>query len=139
MRRRTPSLSSRFRQASAAAPAPELLVALGEAALRVSAYDVAQGALEATRAYVKERRQFGKALARLLRTHGFEVVTFTDGAEFLQVCASRLPDCLLLDLDGTENKSRLGANALLGYSAWRAATQKYQSKYRSFEKRVSIR
>jgi FixJ family two-component response regulator len=42
--------------------------------------------------------QFGKALARLLKTHGFEVVTYTRGEEFLEACASRLPDCLLLDL-----------------------------------------
>ena len=42
--------------------------------------------------------QFCKALARLLKTHGFEVVTFTRGEEFLEACASRLPICLLLDL-----------------------------------------
>jgi FixJ family two-component response regulator len=42
--------------------------------------------------------QFGKALARLLKTHGFEVVTFTRGKEFLEARASRLPNCLLLDL-----------------------------------------
>jgi FixJ family two-component response regulator len=42
--------------------------------------------------------QFGKALARLLKTHGFEVVAFTRGEKFLEACASRLPDCLLLDL-----------------------------------------
>jgi FixJ family two-component response regulator len=39
-----------------------------------------------------------KALARLLKTHDFEVVTFTQGLEMLAACASRLPDCLLLDL-----------------------------------------
>jgi FixJ family two-component response regulator len=42
--------------------------------------------------------QFCKALARLLKTHGFDVVTFTHGEEFLAACASRLPSCLLLDL-----------------------------------------
>jgi CheY-like chemotaxis protein len=42
--------------------------------------------------------QFCKALARLLKSHGFEVVTFARGAEFLEACAARLPDCLLLDL-----------------------------------------
>jgi FixJ family two-component response regulator len=42
--------------------------------------------------------QFCKALARLLKTHGFEVVTFARGEEFLEACASRLPHCLLLDL-----------------------------------------
>jgi len=42
--------------------------------------------------------QFCKALARLLKTHGFDVVTFTRGEELLEACASRLPNCLLLDL-----------------------------------------
>ena len=42
--------------------------------------------------------QFGKALARLLKTHGFEVKTFTEVDKFLESCTSRLPDCLLLDL-----------------------------------------
>jgi len=39
-----------------------------------------------------------KALSRLLKTHGFEVVTFALGTELLAACAARLPDCLLLDL-----------------------------------------
>ena len=43
--------------------------------------------------------QFCKALARLLETYDFEVSTFTRGEEFLEACALRLPDCLLLDLD----------------------------------------
>ncbi len=42
--------------------------------------------------------QFCKALARLLKTHGFEVVTFTRAEEFLEACELRLPNCLLLDL-----------------------------------------
>jgi FixJ family two-component response regulator len=42
--------------------------------------------------------QFCKALSRLLKTHGFEVVTFTHVEKFLEACASRLPNCLLLDL-----------------------------------------
>jgi FixJ family two-component response regulator len=41
---------------------------------------------------------FCKALARLLKTHGFEVLTFTRGEELLEACASRVPKCLLLDL-----------------------------------------
>ena len=39
-----------------------------------------------------------KALARLLKSYDFEVRTFTHGQEFLQACASQLPNCLLLDL-----------------------------------------
>ena len=49
-------------------------------------------------AVLDDELQFCKALARLLKTHGFEVATFTKGEEFLAACASRLPDCLLLDL-----------------------------------------
>ena len=49
-------------------------------------------------AVLDDEPQFGKALARLLKAHGFDVVTFTHGEEFLAACASRLPDCLLLDL-----------------------------------------
>jgi FixJ family two-component response regulator len=49
-------------------------------------------------AVLDDELQFCKALARLLRTHGFEVATFTRGEEFLAAFASRLPNCLLLDL-----------------------------------------
>jgi FixJ family two-component response regulator len=49
-------------------------------------------------AVLDDEPKFCKALARLLKTHGFDVVTFTRGEEFLQACASRLPICLLLDL-----------------------------------------
>jgi len=49
-------------------------------------------------AVLDDEPQFCKALGRLLKTHGFEVETFTLGEELLAACASRLPDCLLLDL-----------------------------------------
>jgi CheY-like chemotaxis protein len=49
-------------------------------------------------AVLDDEPRFCMALARLLKTHGFDVVTFTRGAEFLAACESRLPDCLLLDL-----------------------------------------
>jgi len=39
-----------------------------------------------------------KALARLLKTHGFWVEGFALGEELLAACATRLPDCLVLDL-----------------------------------------
>jgi FixJ family two-component response regulator len=47
---------------------------------------------------VDDEPQFCKAMARLLKTHGFDVVTFTSGEAFQADCASRSPDCLLLDL-----------------------------------------
>ncbi|MEZ5276114.1 MAG: response regulator [Opitutaceae bacterium] len=49
-------------------------------------------------AILDDEPQMGKALSRLLRTHGLEVTAFTDGRSLLEFCASRLPDCLLLDL-----------------------------------------
>ena len=38
------------------------------------------------------------ALARLLRTHGYEVAPFESGDDFLKVVQSNRPDCMLLDL-----------------------------------------
>jgi FixJ family two-component response regulator len=49
-------------------------------------------------AVLDDEPQFCKALSRLLKTHAFDVVTFTRGEEFLAECMSQLPDCLLLDL-----------------------------------------
>jgi DNA-binding response OmpR family regulator len=65
-------------------------------------------------AVLDDEPQFCKALGRLLKSHGFEVVTFTIGEEFLAACVSRLPDCLLLDLhmpdlNGFEVLARLAA------------------------------
>jgi FixJ family two-component response regulator len=39
-----------------------------------------------------------KALGRLLRASGFEVATFTSGAEFLESLKTQVPDCLVLDV-----------------------------------------
>jgi FixJ family two-component response regulator len=49
-------------------------------------------------AVVDDEPRFCSALARLLKTHGFRVETFTCGAEFIAAFASRSPDCVLLDL-----------------------------------------
>lgn len=66
---------------------------------------------------VDDEPQFCRALGRLLKTHDFDVVTFTHGDEFLAACASRLPDCLLLDLhmpdpNGFEILERVAARRL---------------------------
>jgi FixJ family two-component response regulator len=49
-------------------------------------------------AALDDEPQMCKALARLLKTYGFEIMTFTLAEDFLAACATRLPDCLLLDL-----------------------------------------
>jgi FixJ family two-component response regulator len=50
-------------------------------------------------AVLDDEPQFCKAVARLLKTYHFDVLTFTCGEVFLADCATRLPDCLLLDLN----------------------------------------
>jgi len=65
-------------------------------------------------AVLDDELQMCKALSRLLKTRGFDVVTFALGADLLAACASRLPDCLLLDLhmpdiNGFEVLERLAA------------------------------
>jgi FixJ family two-component response regulator len=57
--------------------------------------------MDRTQSYIAvldDETQFCKALGRLLKIHGFEVVVFTQGEELLAACASDLPNCLLLDL-----------------------------------------
>jgi FixJ family two-component response regulator len=49
-------------------------------------------------AVVDDEPRFCSALARLLKTHGFDVETFTRGNDFLAAFTSRAPDCVLLDL-----------------------------------------
>jgi FixJ family two-component response regulator len=49
-------------------------------------------------AVLDDEPRFCGALARLIKTYGFDVVTFTEGNEFLAACVSRPPDCLLMDL-----------------------------------------
>jgi FixJ family two-component response regulator len=49
-------------------------------------------------AVVDDEPKFCSALVRLLKTHGFDVVTFTHGNDFLEAFATQAPDCLLLDL-----------------------------------------
>jgi len=68
-------------------------------------------------AVVDDEPQFCKALGRLLKTHDFDVMTFTHGDEFLEACELRLPSCLLLDLhmpdpNGFEILERVAARSL---------------------------
>jgi FixJ family two-component response regulator len=68
-------------------------------------------------AVLDDEPQFCKALGRLLKTHGYDVVTFTHGDDFLAVSEARLPDCLLLDLhmpgtNGFEVLERVAARHL---------------------------
>lgn len=49
-------------------------------------------------AVLDDEPQFCKALGRLLKTHGLEVVAFARGEDLIAACESGLPSCLLLDL-----------------------------------------
>jgi len=68
-------------------------------------------------AVVDDEPKFCKALARLLKTHGFDTVTFAHGEELLAACESSSPACLLLDLhmpepNGFEILERVAARRL---------------------------
>jgi len=49
-------------------------------------------------AVLDDESKMRSALARLLKTHGYEVRLFETGDEFLTAAQSQGPDCLLLDL-----------------------------------------
>lgn len=49
-------------------------------------------------AVVDDEAEVCKALRRLLRSAGFDVLTFPSGQEFLQSVQNQQPDCLILDL-----------------------------------------
>ena len=53
---------------------------------------------ESTIAVLDDEPQMRKALGRLLRTHGFNVVTYPLGSEMILAFQLVLPACLLLDL-----------------------------------------
>ena len=68
-------------------------------------------------AVLDDEPQFCKALSRLLKTHAFDVMTFTRSKEFLADLASQSPDCLLLDLhmpelNGFEVLERIAARRI---------------------------
>ena len=58
-------------------------------------------------------RYLGKGVAKAVGHVNGEIADALDGADALE---QRAIDSLLLDLDGTDNKGRLGANAILGTS-----------------------
>ena len=39
-----------------------------------------------------------KAMVRLLRASGFEVMSFASGREFLKACEQTMPDCVVMDV-----------------------------------------
>jgi len=49
-------------------------------------------------AVVDDEESVRKALARLIRTAGYEVETYGSGVEFMLSLQKRLPDCVVLDL-----------------------------------------
>jgi FixJ family two-component response regulator len=68
-------------------------------------------------AVLDDEAKFCKAVARLLKTHAIDVVSYTSGDAFLVDFASRSPDCLLLDLhmpelSGFEVLERIAARCI---------------------------
>src|SRR5438094_627097 len=49
-------------------------------------------------AVVDDETKMRRALARLLKTHGYDVEPFESGDDFLKAVQSDWPDCMLLDL-----------------------------------------
>lgn len=79
----------------------------------------------------KDRKRFGGKGVRLAVDHVNDVIQ--DCLKGVDALAQERVDRLLIDLDGTENKSRLGANAILGVSmavARAAAASQRQPLYR---------
>ncbi len=71
------------------------------------------GAFEATELRDGGDRYLGKGVANAVSNVNGEIADVVDGMEALDQTGL---DQTLVDLDGTENKSRLGANAILGVS-----------------------
>ncbi|MDQ1394151.1 MAG: enolase [Acidimicrobiaceae bacterium] len=71
------------------------------------------GAFEATELRDGGDRYLGKGVANAVSNVNGEIADVVDGMEALDQTGL---DQTLIDLDGTENKSRLGANAILGVS-----------------------
>src|SRR5438094_2050559 len=71
------------------------------------------GKFEALELRDGDDRYGGKGVRRAVRGVRDEIAPALLGADVLD---QRAVDLLLLDLDGTETKSRLGANAILGVS-----------------------
>ena len=67
-------------------------------------------------AVVDDEISICRAFSRLFRSVGFNVVTFTEGAAFLEFLESQRPDCIVLDLrmpqvSGFDILARLGKEA----------------------------
>jgi len=53
------------------------------------------------------KRRWRLALARLLKTHGYDVAPFESGDDFLKAVESDRPDCMLLDLHMPEQRGSM--------------------------------
>ncbi len=76
------------------------------------ALELRDGAVE-NLSEVERKRYNGKGVKQAVRNVNQEIAVALRGRDALQ---QRSLDALMIELDGTENKSRLGANAILGVS-----------------------
>jgi enolase len=71
------------------------------------------GTYEALELRDKDKRYLGKGVAKAVKNVNTEIKDTLIG---MDVCDQRELDMIMLELDGTPTKSRLGANAILGVS-----------------------
>ena len=71
------------------------------------------GTYEALELRDKDKRYLGKGVAKAVKNVNTEIKEALTG---MDVCDQRELDMMMLELDGTPTKSRLGANAILGVS-----------------------
>jgi len=71
------------------------------------------GTYEALELRDKDKRYLGKGVTKAVKNVNTEIKEALTG---MDVCDQREIDGIMIELDGTENKARLGANAILGVS-----------------------
>lgn len=87
------------------------------------------GSYEAVELRDGDKRYLGKGVAQAVKNVNTEIADLLVGNEFVQ----KEIDNAMIDLDGTENKGRLGANAILGVSLAFAKAQAQSDGVKLYE------